>query len=196
MLEFVSREGKCVSPFIYTILLWWILSFTDKLALPWKLILSLCILISSQWAFGHNVHVPGMLFSCTWRSLFQACVPFEIHHKCHFHEASSVARPFPNRVWRTAFPCRECQRTVLLPLLIRLSSSSAHIFSLCLAWAHLESNVCFLFYGISNILAMHRCFINMPMDKWIHLILFGTLNPGIVHELIIWTVQILPSLKT
>lgn len=35
----------------------------------------------------------------------------------------------------------------------------------------------------------YRCVVIMPMHNWIHLILFSKLNTGIVHELIIWTIQ-------
>lgn len=113
---------------------------------------------------------------------FNTCLPFKSHYKCHLCEAFSDAHLLHHRCWRTAFHGFACQRTVFSPFLVPCGFHPAVLPGACLLFvrrwrATLEK-------GLSSILLnrYHLChtrhLINMPMDKWMHLIPSDKLNTG------------------
>lgn len=137
----------------------------------------------SQWTFDILFMSLQYSFPAHGQS-FQHCLPFKSHHKCHLCEAFSDAHLLCHRFWRTAVHDVACQRTVFSPFLVPCGFHPAVLPGACLLFvrrwrAPLEK-------GLSSILLTlyHLChtrhLINIPMDKWIHLIPSDKLNTGIV----------------
>lgn len=89
-----------------------------------------------QWA-SDIVPVLEVLLFCTWTIVFNTCLPFKSHHKCHLHEALLDAHPH-QQILENIFLCLECHRVVFLPF---FSDTWLHpavpAFSLCGGQGHL-----------------------------------------------------------